>query len=143
MLYSSTTELPLAIVWLMSCANAYSKQQSDNIKRWCLWKNYIKSYMKNFCYWSLLSCYNNVCLFSVCSYRLTPIFCSVGCFLYMTLFLVFNLETSTTFFYSNYMVEILPRYSKWWFLCGWIKWKDLLEKQGLSKVTFVLDVITM
>ena len=69
--------------------------------------NIVKNFMKNFV---TSSCYNSVIMYvcsGVCTYWLTPIFCSVGCFLYMKLFPVFHSDTSSTFYYSNYMIDIL------------------------------------
>ena len=83
-------EPPHPTVSLISCANANSRYQSDNIKRRCLWKCCLNTYLKNF---ATIPCCHAVITYvslGACTYWLTPIFCSAGRFLHMNLFPVFH-----------------------------------------------------
>ena len=61
MLYSSAMVPLHPTVSLISCANANWRYQSDNIKRRCLWKCCLNTYLKNFatspCCHAVITCF--------------------------------------------------------------------------------------
>ena len=98
-------------------SKGYSRHESDVEKQWeHLWEYCVKTYMKNFatspCYRVVIT---YVCL-GACTLILhlinSELFFNRLFPLYMNWFRVFDLDTSSTFFYLNYMVDILLRCSK-------------------------------
>ena len=96
-------------------SKGYSRHESDVEKR-CLSEHCVKTYMKNFAtspYYRVVIKY--VCL-GACTLILhlinSELFFNRLFPLYMNWFRVFDLDTSSTFFYLNYMVDILLRCSK-------------------------------
>ena len=103
--YSLTTEPPIIIVLLMSSANGHSIHQSDNINRPCSWEHCVKRTWKALLYY-FLSCSNNVGLFRRLHLLISLDHCSMDCFLYMNLFSIFHSDTTSTLFWSMYMMDI-------------------------------------